>query len=76
MFVWQNGESSHVMRIFDEEAQAMQSVKNSSKMLQESFATGTAILAKYAEQRQHLKVTISDSLSDSCIGLYTSQLHL
>lgn len=34
----------------------MQSVRNSSRMLQESFATGTAILAKYAEQREHLKV--------------------
>ncbi|XVF42601.1 hypothetical protein PTKIN_Ptkin01aG0377100 [Pterospermum kingtungense] len=45
-----NGESAHVLRIFDEEAQAMQSVRNSSRMLQESFATGTAILSKYAEQ--------------------------
>lgn len=34
----------------------MQSVRNSSRMLQESFETGTAILSKYAEQRDRLKV--------------------
>ncbi|GJV40962.1 membrin-12 [Tanacetum coccineum] len=50
-----NGESSHVMRIFDEEAQAMQSARNSSRMLEEATATGTAILAKYSEQRDRLK---------------------
>lgn len=59
----QNGESAHVLRIFDEEAQAMQSVRNSSRMLQESFATGTAILSKYSEQRERLKVYTMRSLS-------------
>ncbi|KAM7251187.1 hypothetical protein ACFE04_023070 [Oxalis oulophora] len=49
-----NGESAHVLRIFDEESQAM-SVRNSSRMLEESFATGTTILSKYAEQRDRLK---------------------
>ncbi|KAM6546915.1 hypothetical protein CsatB_027651 [Cannabis sativa] len=50
-----NGESSHVLRIFDEEAQAMQSVRNSSRMLEEASATGEAILFKYSEQRERLK---------------------
>ncbi|GFY93488.1 membrin 12 [Actinidia rufa] len=50
-----NGESSHVLRIFDEEAQAMQSARNSSRMLDESYATGVAILAQYAGQRERLK---------------------
>ena len=46
------------MRIFDEEAQAMQSVQSSKRMLEESFSTGLAILSKYSEQRERLKVTI------------------
>ncbi|KAL6977882.1 Membrin-11 [Sarracenia purpurea var. burkii] len=50
-----NGESSHVLRIFDEEAQALQSARNSSRMLEESYATGVAILAQYAGQRERLK---------------------
>ncbi|KAF3792053.1 Membrin-11 [Nymphaea thermarum] len=50
-----NGDSAHVMRIFDEEAQAMQSVRNSSNMIEEAYATGVAILSKYAEQRDRLK---------------------
>ncbi|KAF7150965.1 hypothetical protein RHSIM_Rhsim02G0195900 [Rhododendron simsii] len=50
-----NGESSHVLRIFDDEAQAMQSARNSSRMLEESYATGVAILAQYAGQRDRLK---------------------
>ncbi|GJQ91875.1 membrin-12 [Tanacetum coccineum] len=52
-----NGESSHVLRIFDEEAQAMQSARNSSRMLEEATATGAAILAKYSEQRERLKTS-------------------
>ncbi|CAN6448631.1 unnamed protein product [Victoria cruziana] len=52
-----NGDSAHVMRIFDEEAQAMQSVRNSSHTIEEAYATGVAILSKYAEQRDRLKVT-------------------
>ncbi|GKC92064.1 hypothetical protein Tco_1157506, partial [Tanacetum coccineum] len=42
-----NEESSHVMRIFDEEAQAMQSARNSSRMLEETTTTGTTILANH-----------------------------
>ncbi|GKA21659.1 hypothetical protein Tco_0701648 [Tanacetum coccineum] len=47
-----NGESSHVLMIFDEEAQAMQSARNSSRMLEkanEATATRTTILVKYTE---------------------------
>ncbi|CAK9144094.1 unnamed protein product [Ilex paraguariensis] len=50
-----NGESSHILRIFDEEEQAMRSARNSSRMLEESLATGVGILGKYAEQRDRLK---------------------
>lgn len=57
----QNGDSCHVLRIFDEEAQAMQSARNSSIMLEEAYATGVAILSKYADQRDRLKV-ITDHL--------------
>lgn len=53
-----NGDSAHVLRIFDDEAQAMQSARNSSLMLEEAYSTGVAILSKYAEQRDRLKVTI------------------
>ena len=52
----QNGESSHVIRVFDEEAQAMQSARNSSRMLHEATSVGEAILSKYAGQREHIKV--------------------
>lgn len=52
----QNGDSAHVLRIFDDEAQAMQSARNSSIMLEEAYATGVAVLSKYAEQRDRLKV--------------------
>lgn len=55
----QNGDSAHVLRIFDDEAQAMQSARNSARMLEESYATGVAILSKYSEQRERLKVSLS-----------------
>ncbi|KAK2638275.1 hypothetical protein Ddye_026070 [Dipteronia dyeriana] len=72
-----NGESAHVLRIFDEEAQAMQSVRNSSRMLQESFATGTAILTKYAEQRDRLKHAQRKALDVlNTVGLSNTVLRL
>ncbi|XP_071737167.1 membrin-12-like isoform X5 [Rutidosis leptorrhynchoides] len=37
-------------------SQAMESARNSSRMLEEASATGAAILAKYSEQREGLKV--------------------
>ncbi|RRT48226.1 hypothetical protein B296_00014694 [Ensete ventricosum] len=33
----------------------MQSARNSSMMLEEAYATGVAVLSKYAEQRDRLK---------------------
>lgn len=51
-----SGEGAHVLQIFDDEAQAMNSVKNSKRLLEDSFASGVAILSKYAEQRDRLKV--------------------
>ncbi|KAM7274330.1 hypothetical protein ACFE04_028994 [Oxalis oulophora] len=72
-----NGESAHVLRIFDEESQAMQSVRNSSRMLEESFATGTAILSKYAEQRDRLKRAQRKALDVlNTVGLSNSVLRL
>lgn len=35
----------------------MQSVRNSSRLLEEASATGEAILFKYSEQRERLKVS-------------------
>ncbi|XP_043694763.1 membrin-11-like [Telopea speciosissima] len=51
-----NGDSAFVLRIFDDETQAMQSARNSSKILEEAYSTGVAILSKYAEQKDSLKV--------------------
>ena len=59
----QNGESSHVLQIFDDEAQAMQSARSSSRMLDEAFETGVAILHKYSDQRDRLKVNESVQLA-------------
>ncbi|BBH07027.1 membrin 11 [Prunus dulcis] len=53
-----NGEGAHVLRIFDDEAQARASV-HSSRMLEEASATGESILRKYAEQRDWLKLMVA-----------------
>lgn len=58
LHLFQSGDA-HVLRIFDEESQAAESVRRSSRLLEDSFATGVAILSKYSEQRDHLKVTPS-----------------
>ncbi|PON33625.1 GOSR2/Membrin/Bos [Parasponia andersonii] len=50
-----NGDSAHVLTIFGEEVHARQSVRNSSRLLEEATATGEAILFKYSEQRERLK---------------------
>ncbi|XP_059646485.1 membrin-11-like [Cornus florida] len=72
-----NGESSHVLRIFDDEAQAMQSARNSSRMLEESHATGVAILAQYATQRDRLKRAQRKALDVlNTVGLSNSVLRL
>ncbi|KAA8516892.1 hypothetical protein F0562_017290 [Nyssa sinensis] len=72
-----NGESSHVLRIFDEEAQAMQSARNSARMLEESHATGVAILAQYHTQRDRLKSAQRKALDVlNTLGLSNSVLRL
>ncbi|KAM7526211.1 hypothetical protein LguiA_016113 [Lonicera macranthoides] len=72
-----NGDSSHVLRIFDEEAQAMQSARNSSRMLEEATATGVAILSKYSEQRDRLKRAQRKALDVlNTLGLSNSVLRL
>ncbi|MCL7052138.1 hypothetical protein MKW94_021822, partial [Papaver nudicaule] len=50
-----NGDSAHVIKIFDDENRAIQSARNSSLMLEEAYNTGVAILSKYSEQRDRLK---------------------
>ncbi|XP_010251670.1 PREDICTED: membrin-11-like [Nelumbo nucifera] len=72
-----NGDSAHVLRIFDDEAQAMQSARNSSRMLEESYSTGVAILSKYAEQRDRLKRAQRKALDIlNTVGLSNSVLKL
>ncbi|KAL6519293.1 hypothetical protein OROGR_018613 [Orobanche gracilis] len=71
-----NGDS-HVLKIFDEEAQAMESVRRSSKVLEDTFATGVAILSKYSEQRDHLKRAQRKALDVlNTLGLSNSLLKL
>ncbi|XP_051114118.1 membrin-11-like [Andrographis paniculata] len=68
---------SHVLRIFDDEAQAVESVRRSSRVLEESFATGVAILNKYSEQRDHLKRAQRKALDVvNTLGLSNSLLKL
>ncbi|XP_050371016.1 membrin-11 [Argentina anserina] len=72
-----NGESSHVIRVFDEEAQAMQSARNSSRMLHEATSVGEAILSKYAGQREHIKRAQRKALDIlNTVGLSNSVLKL
>ncbi|KAL7225777.1 hypothetical protein ACSBR1_021023 [Camellia fascicularis] len=72
-----NGESSHVLRIFDDEAQAMQSARSSARMLEESYATGVAILSQYAGQRERLKGAQRKALDVlNTIGLSNSVLRV
>ncbi|XP_010054848.2 membrin-11-like [Eucalyptus grandis] len=72
-----NGDSAHVLRIFDDEAQAMQSARNSARMLEESYATGVAILSKYSDQRDRLKKAQRKALDVlNTVGLSNSVLKL
>ncbi|CAO2839729.1 unnamed protein product [Amaranthus hypochondriacus] len=72
-----NGESSHVLRIFDDEARAMQSARNSSRMLEDAYSTGVAILSKFSEQRESMK-SAQRKLLDilNTVGLSNSVLRL
>ncbi|CAN6323135.1 unnamed protein product [Urochloa humidicola] len=77
LFERANGESSHVLRIFDDEAQAMQSARSSSRMLDEAYETGVAILHKYADQRDRLKSAQRKALDVlNTVGLSNSVLKL
>ncbi|XP_009760179.1 membrin-11 [Nicotiana tabacum] len=72
-----NGDSSHVLRIFDDEAQAMQSARRSSRMMEETLATGVAILSKYSEQRDRLKRAQRKALDVlNTLGLSNSVMRL
>ncbi|KAJ7550803.1 hypothetical protein O6H91_07G119000 [Diphasiastrum complanatum] len=53
-----NGDSARVLEIFDAEQVAVRSARNSSTMLEDALSTGAAVLAKYAEQRERLKVKV------------------
>ncbi|KAK9170173.1 hypothetical protein Syun_002313 [Stephania yunnanensis] len=71
------GDSALVLRIFDDEAQALQSARNSSMMLDEAYSTGVAILSKYADQRDRLKRAQRKALDVlNTVGLSNSVLKL
>jgi Golgi SNAP receptor complex protein 2 len=72
-----NGDSASVLQVYDEEAQVMQSVQNSSRMLEDAFAAGTAVLAKYADQRDRLKAAQRKALDVlNTVGLSNSVLRV
>ncbi|KAI3443388.1 hypothetical protein Pfo_000053 [Paulownia fortunei] len=68
---------SHVLRIFDDEAQARESVRRSSRLLEDAFATGVAILSTYSGQRDRLKSAQRKALDVlNTLGLSNSLLRL
>lgn len=70
-----NGNSASILQVYDEEAQVMQSAQNSSRMLDDAFATGTAVLAKYSGQRDRLKAAQRKALDVlNTVGLSNSVL--
>ncbi|GAB4843205.1 hypothetical protein Ancab_013171 [Ancistrocladus abbreviatus] len=72
-----NGDSAHVLRIFDDEAQAMQSARNSARMMEEAYSTGVAILSKFSEQRERMKSAQRKALDIlNTVGLSNSVLKL
>lgn len=72
-----NGESSHVLRIFDEEAQARESVRNSARMLEENFALGVSIMSTFYGSRERLKGAQRKALDVlNTVGLSNSVLKL
>ncbi|KAM3736788.1 hypothetical protein ACB098_09G007200 [Castanea mollissima] len=71
-----NGES-HILRIFDEEAQARQSVRSSARMLEEASLTGEAILSAMSGSRERLKNAQRKALDVlNAVGLSNSVLRL
>ncbi|CAL0315863.1 unnamed protein product [Lupinus luteus] len=72
-----NGDSSHVLRIFDEEAQAMQSVRTSARELENANAVGEAILSTIHGQRERLKSAQRKALDVlNTVGISNSVLRL
>ncbi|CAL0317515.1 unnamed protein product [Lupinus luteus] len=72
-----NGDSSHVLRIFDEEAQAMQSVRTSAHELENANAIGEAILSTIHGQRERLKSAHRKALDVlNTVGISNSVLRL
>eukprot|EP00899_Mesostigma_viride_P013791 jgi/Mesvir1/22412/Mv17893-RA.1 len=60
---------------FDEEAQALASVRRSGRMVQEAFAAATAVLESYAVQRERFKSTQRKVLDViNTVGLSSSLL--
>ncbi|KAJ7976429.1 Membrin [Quillaja saponaria] len=72
-----NGDNAHVLRIFDEEAQAMLSVGNSARELASSTALGEAILSSLSGNRERLKSAQRKALDVlNTVGLSNSVLRL
>ncbi|KAE9596329.1 hypothetical protein Lal_00048675 [Lupinus albus] len=72
-----NGDSSHVLRIFDEDAQAMQSVRTSVRELENANAVGEAILSTIHGQRERLKSAQRKALDVlNTVGISNSVLRL
>lgn len=72
-----NGDSASILQVYDEESQVMETVQNSSRMLDDAFATGTAVLAKYSEQRDRLKAAQRKALDVlNTVGLSNSVLRV
>ncbi|ONK74288.1 uncharacterized protein A4U43_C03F4710 [Asparagus officinalis] len=72
-----NGDGELVLKIFDDEARAMESARNSHIMVEEAYSTGVAILSKYAEQKDRLKIAQRKALDIlNTVGLSNSVLKL
>ncbi|KHN28543.1 Membrin-11 [Glycine soja] len=72
-----NGDSAHVLRIYDEEAQALQSVRSSSQELENANALGEAILSSIHGQRERLKSAHRKALDIlNTVGISNSVLRL
>ncbi|QCD79407.1 golgi SNAP receptor complex member 2 [Vigna unguiculata] len=72
-----NGDSAHVLRIFDEEAQAVHSVRASARELENANAIGEAILSSIHGQRERLKSAHRKALDIlNTVGISNSVLRL
>ncbi|CAM6101236.1 unnamed protein product [Calypogeia fissa] len=72
-----NGDSASILQVYDEESQVLQSAQNSSRMLDDAFAAGAAVLAKYSDQRDRLKAAQRKALDVlNTVGLSNSVLRV